>query len=588
MKKAQLTRPAKARENRSRFLTSAFRLVASLAVPVVGGGALVLAAGASLTACADENDPKTWVKRLDDPAQRGAAVQRLLRFFGDTLSNAKNDRSDPKVVALLDVIVEPLTKQYTGGTVADEKTRKELMKLLADMNDPRTAPALAKAFRDYEPKKNEEDVKFAAQSTKNLANQGKLTDQGLIDALWDCFSKFRASQTNSINLVTDLHDAVLAAKHPSYGPKAVEKLAGPVDPKNPESMRDQLMFWQMTAIQIIGELKFGAAAKPLVTVLLTPTKGDLRATARTALLKIPKEAEPVLIAALKGTDADLAKLGAEFPEKAHLAVLSESIAYISRNTGRDALLESLAASDTDQNRAVLAMNLVHFPAEAKTVDAYVAAYGKLPPAAGIGLMGGANGRGILLQASSLFYDPKLVEWVIKEKAAAKGDPAIEIAPGAMDAMIKLMKPDQAKSVGVVVGQLVGPATEKDKFAAASKALEKCKEDAACYVKILDEPIPSAPLSAKAYAIKACWMSAMLGNDATRQALLAKVDSVKDGDVRLALVEAIDHLAPKGDAAGADALEKIVAADKPSGNKLLLQADDAVVKVALKLRSRATQ
>jgi hypothetical protein len=54
------------------------------------------------------------------------------------------------------------------------------------------------------------------------------------------------------------------------------------------------------------------------------------------------------------------------------------------------------------------------------------------------------------------------------------------------------------------------------------------------------------------------------------------------------VEAIDHLAPKGDVAAADALDKIVDADRASGNKLLMQADDAVAKVSLKLRSRATQ
>ncbi len=561
---------------------------ASYAMPLAASAGFVVATGATLTACADENDPKTWVKRLDDPAQRGPAVKRLQQFFEDGMSNANKNREDPKVKALLDDIVEPLTKQYTGGTIADEKTRKDLIKFLADTNDPRTAPALAKALKDYEPKKNEEDVKFAAQATKTLANAGKLTDQGLIDALWECFSKFRASQTNSINLVTEIHDAVLAVKHPSYGPKAVEKLSAPVDPKSPDSMRDQVQFWQMTAIQVIGELKFGAAAKPLVVTLLTPTKGDLRATVRTALLRMPKEAEGPLLAALKGTDPDLAKLASEYPEKAYVAVLSESIAYISRNAGRDAIVEALGAADNDQNRTVLAMNLVHFPAEQKTQDAYLAAYNKIDPKAGIALMGGGNGRGILLQASSHFYDAKLVDWIVKEKNAAKGDQADEISPGAIDAMIKLMKADQVKTVGIVVGQLTGPATEKDKFNAASKVVEKCKEDASCYAKVLDEPIPSSPETAKMGAIKACWMAAMVGNEGTRKELLGKVDKIKDGGVRLALVEAIDHLAPKGDVAAADALDKIVDADRASGNKLLMQADDAVAKVSLKLRSRATQ
>ena len=565
-----------------------FAAAASMAMPaVLGAGALVVG-GSMLTACADENDPKTWVKRLDDPAQRGAAVKRLQQFFEDSLSNAKKDANDPKVKALLDDIVEPLTKQYTGGTVADEKTRKDLIKFLADTNDPRTAPALAKALKDYEPKKSDDDVRYAAQATKNMANAGKLSDQGLIDALWECFAKFRASQTNSINLVTELHDAVLAVKHPSYGPKAVEKLAGPVDPKSPESMRDQVQFWQMTAIQLIGELKLGSAAKPLVTVLLTPTKGDLRATTRTALLKMPKEAEAQLLAAMKGTDPDLAKLAAAFPEKAHVAILSETLAYISRNGGRDAIVEALAAADSDQNRTILAMNLIHFPNDAKIEEAFMGAYAKIAPDAGIPLMGGGNGRSILIQASSHFYDPKLVDWILKEKNAAKGDHAEEVTAGALDAAVKLMKADQVKQVGIVVGQLTGPATEKEKFNAGSKDLEKCKEDAACYVKVLDEPIPSSPETAKFAHVKATWMAAAFGNDGTRKELLGKIDKIKDPSVRLAMAEAIDHLGPKGDVAAADQLDKMVEADKSSGNKALLQADDAVAKVSLKLRSRATQ
>ena len=39
--------------------------------------------------------------------------------------------------------------------------------------------------------------------------QKKLTDQGVIDALWTCFSKFQVSKAKSINLVTDLTAARL-------------------------------------------------------------------------------------------------------------------------------------------------------------------------------------------------------------------------------------------------------------------------------------------------------------------------------------------------------------------------------------------
>jgi hypothetical protein len=100
--------------------------------------------------------------------------------------------------------------------------------------------------------------------------------------------------------------------------------------------------------------------------------------------------------------------------------------------------------------------------------------------------------------------------------------------------------------------------------------------------VLDTPVPSTPPTAKMGHVKAVWMAAIYGNAQTKADLVAKVDKVKDASVRLAMVEAIDHLAPQGDAATADKLEAIVEADNKAGVKY---ANDEVYKIALKLRSR---
>src|SRR4029079_15702264 len=178
----------------------------------------------------------------------------------------------------------------------------------------------AKAFKDFEPGKNDEDVKYSAQGTTRLAQANAATDQGRVDALWDCFAKFQPSKnTKSINLVKDLQNAVMVVKDKSYGPKAVEKLAAPVtDPKDPAQGMDQIQFWQATAARLVGELKFTGAVKPLVKVLMTPTKGDLIFPVRLALTKMPKESEPVLIAALKGSDPELAELATKYPETGYV------------------------------------------------------------------------------------------------------------------------------------------------------------------------------------------------------------------------------------------------------------------------------
>lgn len=545
-------------------------------------GALGMLPAVLVVGCADESQPKTWVNRLEDPAQRAPAIKRLDQFFSDAMATSNNDRSSEKVKSLLDLAVEPLTKTYVAGGL-DDKTRKDLIKLLSDMGDSRAAPAFVKAFKEFEPGKNDEDVKFASQGTTRIAQAGKLTDQALIDAVWDCFAKFQPSKSKSINLVKDLQNTVMTVKDPSYGPKAVEKLSAPVtDPRDPAQGLDQIQFWQLTSARLIGELKFTAGVPALVETLVTPTKGDLSSTVRLALTRMPKESEPVLIAALKGTDPKFATLEQSYPEKGYVPRVAESIAYISRPAGNAAILEALASADNDTNRTILATDLTHFPTDKKNTAAYLDAYGKISGDAAIPLMGGGNAHAIIAQSAANFFDPTLTDWLLKETANAKGEAADAMPPAALQAAIKLMTTSQSKNVGAAVAKIEGQAVEKDMFKAASAVLDKCKEDTTCYAGVLDTPIPSSPPAAKMGHVKAAWMSAIYGNDKVKQDLLSKLEKIKDGSVRLALAEAVDHLSPQGDAAAAERLEKIVDADKASNSG---EGTDALYKTALKLRSR---
>lgn len=572
----------------ARLGTLSLTSLASLRAPAALLG--VALAATSLTACADENDPATWVKRLDDPAQRTPAIKRLGEFYGDALNNAPDKakaREDAKVKSVLDVVVEPLAKQYLAGNL-DEKTRKELIKTLGDMADPRAAQAFAKALTDYEPGKNDDDVKFAAQATTSLAKQGKLTDQGLIDALWTCFSKFQISKAKSINLVTDLTTAIITAKHPSWGPKAVEKVSQPFNPSPDDKFaNDQFEFTQGTSIRVIGLTKFAGGVKPLVTALLTPSKASMRNAIRNALLKMPKEAEGALTAALKGSDADNNVLYKTYPNGAGIVMLSEPLAYLSRPATRDALLETVNATDDDTIQTIVALNLVHFPKDPNVQKAFLATYNKVDPQTSVQL-GGGFGRAVMLSAASHFYDPSMVDFFLKEVATAKGTSADAVQAAGILSAIRVMGVARKDAVNDAIEKTLGkgPATEKDLFKGAAGVLDKCKEDANCYVSFLDQPIPSAADGRFAFT-KACYMAAAYGNDATRGIMISKVDKVKDPGIRLAMAEAVEFLAPKGDVSASDAFDKIVDADAASGNKSLLMADDALAKVSLILRSRAT-
>ena len=564
---------------------------ASVAAPL----SVLLGVGAMLMACDDDNDPKTWVKRLDDPAQRANAIKRLTQFYEDGMTKASNDAGAPEIKSLLDTIVEPMAKTYTAGGL-DEKTRIDLMKFLAETHDPRTQPAIAKALKDFEMGKTDDETRVACDSINFMAKAGTKLDQTVIDELWNVFARFQISKAKSERLYHAVQDAVLQVKDPSYAEKAMDKLKGTVPP-NPsvDIQQDQLMWWQLTSVRILSELKYTKAVKPLIIALLTPTKtSTLGATIQFALLKMAKAAEPELIKVLNGGggDADYAnviKLWAD--DKSWIGVTAEVLAVIGRAPGRDAILAALPTADNDTARTELAQALTQMPNDPRNEPAFLDAYKKLTWDSSDTLLGQLKPRIALAQQSAKFYDPKLVTWLLKEM---KGAPDYSAKIIQIEAESKLMTPDLQDDVAAALANLKketpadGFAKVQQMFDATSGPLAKCKTDAACYLTVLDEPIPSVPQTSYYRQVKATWMAVIYGSahaDATRGEMLKRVDKVKNTGARIALCEAIDELAPKGDPAAADELEKIVAADVKSGDKDLAGGDNTVAQVAWRLRVR---
>ena len=556
--------------------------LAHLAAPAVGGAV----ATTMLVACADETDPQTWVKRLDDPKQRTAAIKRLRQFFDDELAKANKDRDNANVQALLAKIADPLTKTYLAGGLTDQ-TRKDLIKFLADMRDPRASAALTKALTDFDPGKNDDDVKASLLAIKAMAQGGKKLDPSLVQALWTAFAKLRASSKSGPYLARDIQDAVLAVRDPSWAVAAVQKIGEPVDPKNESSSKDQF-YWQFVSIQLIGQLKPKEAIKPLVTIVVAPTKEALRPPAKAALLRMAVDAEPVLLRALDGSDPDFAKLETKenYPDKSYIAIVSDALAAIGRPAGRNAVLAALEKADNDTNRTVIGQAIYWFPRDPKVVEAFTSAYNKTSAESAVGLLGGVSARGALARVSANFFDPKLTDWLLKEVVAAgklEKELAEAIRLPALESAIRLMTPDQVKAVGEAVAK-DGTDREKGMFKLAKEAVDKCVLDVPCYLKLLDEPIPSNVGTANMKFVKAAWMAAIRGDDATRDELVKRLDKIRDPGTRLAVTEAILYLSPKGSASTADALEKVIKGDEDAGNTN--QANASISTVALSLRSRA--
>ncbi len=543
---------------------------------------LGLFAGALSFGCGgNEEDPATHVKYLEDKAKKESAIDRLSLFFEGAMSSNNNNRKSDGVKKIIDLSAGPLAKTYNEGGL-DEKTRKKLIKLLADMRSTNASPAYVKALKDYT-KGGEDDLRASADALENMAEAGDTIDPAAKEALWEGFAKYSPSAAKMAEPTKSLMNAILRIKDPAYGPKAMEALAKPVT-ESPDSQLDEVQFHQLVALRTIKELRYGAAADAVVKVMLSPSKAGLGATANATLMAIPKEAEVSLLKAFNG-DAAFKDLVSAAPNGLGNVIVADSISWISRPQGKAALLAALAKTSDVTEQGAYSQQITRFPTDAKLGDGFRAVYKKLAPGLKLEkLTPPVYARSIWVKSAAYLFDPTIVPMLLKEISGSKGDEAPSMQNYGLDTISKLMDKSQLDATEKVVKKLF-TAKEQEMFSASAKIVQQCDRDAACYAKVLDEPIQQNPASV-IRAVKAAWMSGVYGNADTKKALVAKVDKIKQRDVRQTVVEVIDHLAPSGDADTAKAFDKLVEADVKSGNKALIDADDAVVKVAQRLRARA--
>lgn len=457
-------------------------------------------------------------------------------------------------------------------------------------------PPRARVLASYERGKNDDEVKRAAQEVIDAVQRGDHVDRATADALWTCFLRYEPSKTNSILGTQLIHDAILAVKDPSYGAKAVAVVTAPVVPTTGR-VNDSLQFWQTTAIQLIRELHYAPGAKALVAVLLTKEKLSLSALAAAAMRTIATHAERQLAAALDQSDPDLVKLEAAWgSDTTWVALVLDVLGQTTLDAARDAIVAFLPHIDTDANRAAAASALVYFPTSAPLLATFEKIYASLPPISKKGDTG--SERAALLGLAGNFLDATLEPWALREAKSASGSFALEAKVRAIQSAISLMGPREKPGVAQAIADVertAMPAAEKKDvvgrlramFQHASAALDACAQNPACYVKLLEQPIPVATDAANWKAIKAAHMAGMLGNAATREGLVVELPNVKDMATRQAVALAINHLAPRGDAADADALDRIVADDKARRDVDAMRGDEAVSRVASMLRARAT-
>jgi HEAT repeat protein len=578
------------------------RTIASLIHHLMLGTATVVATGTLLTTavgCKDEGKPDYWVDKLTERSYRPRAVKRLEQFFEDAVTKANKDVTAPEVKALLDKIVEPLTQAYVQFyDDYDSKTRVELIKLLSSFRDPRTVPALKKAFEEFVKRpatnKDDADIKWAARGA------GSLKAAALGEPMIQAFMKMKASTMLGGITYKDFNDALQDMPQASWaGPLRTMLAAEIVIPKSAadkdklDPYKDQL-FWQTTSALLLGILKDEAAVDPLMKVMLDPAKADIQATAILALVKIGRPAVNEAVKLLRGQNPKLKDFAAlrtkaatgsdKVEEGSDIRTAALILGTIGRAEGLAPMIEVLKSTKDEATKSVIARELAKIPATAESKEAFKSAFESIsldtnmPP--------GANALQVLVESSGQFYDPTLIPWLLEraEKTAGSGDDKTALQSAILVTVLKLAKADQLDSIRPAVAKY-GTKMEKDFLVLAEKQLKACGDRVQCYLGEVEKSENQDQANQFA-GIKACYMSGIHGTEQTRMDLIERLGSVDNAAVRYSVSQAIDALSPKGSKEAAKKLEAIITANEKTADRNKIANDAPLKQVMYRIESRA--
>lgn len=551
-----------------------------------------------LVGCKDESQPEYWIEKLDDAKWRPNAVKRLTQFFEDAVTKANNDQASPEVKALLDKIVDPLIKTYVEHYAdLDTKTRVSLIKLLSDIRDPRTEPALKKAFEEFAKRprstKDEADIKWAVRAAADL----KLP--GLAGPVLSAFEKLQAHTMLGGITYKDYSDAMTRIADKSWTSALIAKLnVEIVPPKTKKDLdkidpyRDQL-FWQTTSAQVLGLIKASEAVEPLMKALLDPNKVDVATTALLALVKIGKpsvdrasklltdDKDPLAIyykaQIQKATDAK------EPPnEPVQIEIAAAILGTAGRSEAVDSMIKILKSDAKPKYKAQVAKELAKIPATPASVAAFKETVENMPPDESLA---GTPALALLAEAAGQFYDPELVDWLLTtaENTKGTGEDKKIFQGTALLTALKLAKPNQMKKVKSAINSM-GTQVEKDMYASADKVVQACGDGAACYLKEMEKSENQDQKNQFA-AIKAGYMVGILGDEKLRDELLEAIDSVENAGVRYVAAQTIDHLTPKGSADVAKKLDAVIEKNKKSADRDKMLGDEPLKQVMYRVDAR---
>jgi hypothetical protein len=560
----------------------------------------VLATGAVVVGCADEQAADTHVKRLTDPIKRTASVERLIQMYNDKMTVDKQDRNGPTVKPLLDTIVPPLADLAEKADLA-QKTQGQLLAMLADTRDPRAVKALVKAIESYKMDDKRPDD-FDTNMNDVVRNIGEMKSPETSGALLKLFSSMHYSWPKAQNkqFGRTVQDAMIAINDPKWEDGLIKLLDAPIktlNNKEGKAIADQ-MYWQTVSALILGNIKSQKAVPSLIKIVLSPFKGPVGVTAISSLIKIGKPSIDAGVALLTGQNAELAKYaeeeflraledkGEKVDDKkkadAKKAYLDNAVIIVA-NIGRVECVEPMLAQlekGDETSDAVIARELYKLPKDQKVTDAFKKVWDATK----------TDAKQPLTEAAASFADPALAEAIGRAALDLKVGEAAEIADAQDAALIMLMKvggPAQLDLIESLAqkpreGSPIGKGYEKE-LKIVRDLIKECGDKPDAWLKKLETP--EAQKDTGFVGLKSAYMAASLGGETVRAKLVDLRLTTSNPAVAFTIESMVDRLSPQGDKAVVEKFQAYIDKALASKDEQRMNSVSNMKTVVNRLRAR---
>jgi HEAT repeat protein len=553
--------------------------------------ALTISSSAFVAGCENEADPKTWVKKLSEPARRTGAMVRLKKIFDETLAGANQDSNHPRVRAFLDGAIEPVARTFMANA-DDNIMRKEAIEILAQSNDPRAIDALLSALTFRAGSQDSERIALrAVQGLKTMvaripdAKKGAVV-QGLVAVI-------DRAQGNGGNMM-QIRFHSLTALGLLHATDAVDSIARVLARR----LADQEISTARAAADALGIIGDPRGVDALVYGLFLNVRAqNAFPHCQRALARIgAQHAVPKLLATLAGSNQQVNALITEYGNIPNAPPVPEGLVKMTTAdvlrefASPDAVAPLLAllnsTTETENVRAAsgeaLAYTAMAIPAQkAAIVQALHAAFTRdrnpseetgwsaLTFASKLSLVGDPTSIPLVLTAlnnrgiQAFQYAPQRAGLLLAFASLARHGNVAEFdrIEGDLRRQFNAAIAEDASAARDIRPQIA----TLDKLRAVIEVARTCNDgDTACYIRSLESPSTEA-------VRKAAYMLAWTTPDAQRaQAIAALEGKLNHADllVRRSVMVAIDALTPAGSASTLTKLQDLIRAEEGQESKIL--------------------